>query len=51
MSTPQFGLPAPTTENAIELQMQFQIEVVKRLDLLISSLRSIAVSIEAIAKK
>jgi hypothetical protein len=44
-------LPAPTPENAITQQMIFQLEIVKRLDLMAASLQTIAASIETLAKK
>ena len=44
-------LPTPTQENAIMQQMVFQLEVVKRLDLMTAALQTIAASIETLAKK
>jgi hypothetical protein len=44
-------LPAPTPENAITQQMIFQLELVKRLDLMAASLQKIAAGIETLAKK
>jgi hypothetical protein len=44
-------LPTPTPENAITMQMQFQMELIKRLDLIAASLGEIAKDIAKIAKK
>jgi hypothetical protein len=44
-------LPIPTPENAITQQMIFQLEVVKRLDMMAASLQKIAAGIETLTKK
>jgi hypothetical protein len=44
-------LPMPTEENAITQQMIFQLEVIKRLDLIAASLQKIAASVETTTKK
>jgi hypothetical protein len=39
-------LPAPTPVNAITMQMQFQVEVIRRLDEILAVLNSIASKIQ-----
>ncbi len=50
-SNPARTLPAPTPENAITMQMQFQLELIKLIDHIAISLRSISTSLEKIANK
>ncbi|MGO9445140.1 MAG: hypothetical protein ACLPXB_10240 [Thiobacillaceae bacterium] len=51
MNTPEPMLPAATPENAITVQMQFQIEMMKLLARMVLSLEAIAKNVEKIADK
>jgi hypothetical protein len=50
-SNPAVILPELTPQNAIEMQMQFQVEMMKLVNEIALSLRSIAINLEKIGNK